>query len=160
MTLNTLISGRKLYSELQHPISYFFVLQWQRRCYGFMQKYPRGALHFQERIQSIQQVLCSSHDEINFVSEAMTKTLKLLQVIVAVLVVGPCLFFISLVAFRSFIRKVDGIRFAPVPLVCNCFLSSIDETITQATRTKNSNVWKSASSPRSTNPDNFSSEYA
>ena len=98
--------------------------------------------------------------KINFVSKALTKTLKLLQALVAVLVTGPCLFFISLVAFRSFIRKVNGIRFAPVSFVCNCFLSSIDETITQATRTKNSNVWKSASSPRSTNPDNFSSEYA
>lgn len=97
--------------------------------------------------------------KINFVPEALTKTLKLLETSITVLVAGPCLFFIGLMAFRSFIRKVDCIRLTSVTFVCNCFLSSSNETITQATRTENSNVREPTSPPRSTDPDNFSSKY-
>ena len=109
---------------------------------------PEGLSIFKGELSQYYNCLEALRMKINFVPEVLTKTLKLLEAPVAVFMTGPCLFF------------VDGIRLTPITFVCNCFLSSSNETITQATRMENSNVWKPTYPPRSTDPDNFSSKYS
>ena len=121
---------------------------------------PEGLSIFKGELSQYYNCLEALTMKINFVPEALAKTLKLLEASIAVLMTGPCLLFIGLMPFRSFIRKVDGIRLTPVTFVCNCFLSSSNEPITQPTRTENSNIREATSPPRSTDPDNFSSKYA